>query len=305
MEKGIIISPIFYMGCKKKLIKKGLIDLFPKNIDTFIDVFGGSGIVSMNVEAQRYILNDIDINLYNLYQYFGNNDADDIIMNINNLIKEYQLEENDEVRFSYDTRSKLYDEIKNIKHKISYKNIRTAYNNNREISYLYTILIYCFCHQMRFNSNNEFNMPCGNGTFTKDNIEWIKKSSIFFHNNNTLFFNQNYKDLKIHKLANNDLVYLDPPYLDTTATYNENGGWKLSDEKDLQNMCEELNNKNIKWAMSNVFDNKGKENTQLIEWCGVNQWNIHYFDGHSYHGMVKGKGNTTEVLITNYKEEIL
>ena len=31
----MIISPIFYMGNKKKLIKKGLIELFPKNINKF------------------------------------------------------------------------------------------------------------------------------------------------------------------------------------------------------------------------------------------------------------------------------
>ena len=44
----MIISPIFYMGNKKKLIKKGLVDLFPKNINTFVEPFGGTGIVSMN-----------------------------------------------------------------------------------------------------------------------------------------------------------------------------------------------------------------------------------------------------------------
>ena len=38
----MIISPIFYMGNKKKLIEKGLIDLFPNDIDTFVDLFGRS-----------------------------------------------------------------------------------------------------------------------------------------------------------------------------------------------------------------------------------------------------------------------
>ena len=56
MEKEIIISPIFYMGNKRKLINKGLIDLFPKNIEIFVDVFGGSGIISMNTKASKYIL---------------------------------------------------------------------------------------------------------------------------------------------------------------------------------------------------------------------------------------------------------
>ena len=39
-------SPIFYMGNKYKLLKQ-LIPLFPKQCDTFLDLFGGSGVVSI------------------------------------------------------------------------------------------------------------------------------------------------------------------------------------------------------------------------------------------------------------------
>ena len=49
----MIISPIFYMGNKKKIIKKGLIDLFPKEIDVMVELFGGSSIVSMNTKANK------------------------------------------------------------------------------------------------------------------------------------------------------------------------------------------------------------------------------------------------------------
>lgn len=45
------------MGNKRKLINKGLYQLFPKTIDKFIDLFAGSGIVSMNTKANKiYIL---------------------------------------------------------------------------------------------------------------------------------------------------------------------------------------------------------------------------------------------------------
>ena len=55
------------MGNKKKLINKGLIDLFPKDIDRFVDLFAGSAVVSMNVEAKKYLVNDVDTHLYDLY----------------------------------------------------------------------------------------------------------------------------------------------------------------------------------------------------------------------------------------------
>lgn len=50
------ISPIFYMGNKKKLIKKGLIELFPNDINMLIDMFGGSGVISINTNAEKYII---------------------------------------------------------------------------------------------------------------------------------------------------------------------------------------------------------------------------------------------------------
>ena len=50
------ISPIFYMGNKRRLIKRGLIDLFPEDINIFVEPFGGSGIVSMNVKANKYLM---------------------------------------------------------------------------------------------------------------------------------------------------------------------------------------------------------------------------------------------------------
>lgn len=51
--EDIKISPIFYMGNKKKLIAKGLVNYFPDNIHTFVDLFAGSAVVSMNVQAKK------------------------------------------------------------------------------------------------------------------------------------------------------------------------------------------------------------------------------------------------------------
>lgn len=47
MEEKYKPSPIFYMGNKYKLLKQ-LIPLFPTKFRKFIDVFGGSGVISMN-----------------------------------------------------------------------------------------------------------------------------------------------------------------------------------------------------------------------------------------------------------------
>lgn len=91
MSKKIKKSPIFYMGNKERLIKKGLIDLFPKNIDNFIDLFCGSGIISMNINARRYILNDYNSIIIDLLNLFKNNSAENIIRKMEETIKSHNL----------------------------------------------------------------------------------------------------------------------------------------------------------------------------------------------------------------------
>ena len=107
--------------------------------------------------------------------------------------------------------------------------------------------------------------------------------------------------LKLDTLSTNDFIYLDPPYLNTTATYNENGGWSKSDEEDLYELCEKLSERNIRFGMSNVFENKGIENKKLIKWCEENNWNVYVFDGFTYSACGKGNSKTKEVFITNYE----
>ena len=288
------ISPIFYMGNKKKLINKGLIELFPKNINMFVDLFAGSGVVSMNTVASKYIINDIDTNLIDLYNMFKFTEADTIIEHIENRIEEYGLAKERTKRNEFKDKEKIE------KYKKAYMSLRSDYNKNKTVLDFYTLMFYSFSQQFRFNNKGDFNMPCGNDCFSENNEEYIKNGCNFFSKENVAITNNDFRVLKPCNLSENDFVYLDPPYFNTTATYNENGGWTENDENDLYKLCEELNNCNIKFAMSNVFSNKGITNEKLIEWCKKNNWSVHYFDNFTYSACGKGNGKTVEVLIMNY-----
>lgn len=290
----VIISPIFYMGNKKKLIKKNLIDLFPNNIDKMIDLFGGSAIVSMNTKANQYFINDTDEHLIELYNLFKNNKAEDIINHINMRIDEYGLARERTKRNEFKDKDKIEQ------YKKAYMSFRDYYNKNKNTLDFYTLMFYSFSQQFRFNSKGDFNMPCGNDCFSKTNEEYIKNGCNFFSGNNVFLFSNDFRSLKIDNLTDKDFVYLDPPYLNTTATYNENEGWTIKDEEDLYDLCENLNNKNIKFGLSNVFANKDVENTKIIEWCDKNNWNVYTFDKFSYMACGKGNSNAKEVFITNY-----
>lgn len=286
----MIKSPIFYMGNKEKLIKKGLIDLFPKDINTFIDLFCGSGVVALNVNSNNKILNDKDTNTINLINYFKDNNPNDIIKRITYLINFYELP-----TFSTNTRKFKGDrEI----FKQRYNKLRSDYNTTNDIELLYMLNIFSNSHMLRFNSEGKFNMPFGNGYFTDECKNNIVNNNYKEMNSIT---NYDFRELKIDKLNFNDFIYLDPPYLNTTATYNENGGWTIEDEKYLYELCEKLNNKGIKFGLSNVFENKGIKNEGLIKWCEDNNWNVYTFDKHTYTACGKGNSNAKEVFITNYE----
>ncbi len=152
----------------------------------------------------------------------------------------------------------------------------------------------------RYNRNGEFN---NSFHITRNGITPNRLEKIIFEwsdllkENNVEFIACSYEEIKPQK---RDFVYLDPPYANTTATYNENNGWTEEDENALYSMCERLNGYGIRFGMSNVFENKGVKNQRLIDWCNQHDWNIYTFDKFTYMACGKGNSNAKEVFITNY-----
>ena len=123
------------MGNKKKLIQKGLIELFPKDIDCFIDVFAGSSVVSMNVKANQYYINDNDKNLKQLYELFKSYESNSIINHINSRIDEYGLARER-------TSHKVFQDNRKEKYKSAYYTFREYYNKNKNTLDFYTLMFY-------------------------------------------------------------------------------------------------------------------------------------------------------------------
>jgi DNA adenine methylase len=130
----------------------------------------------------------------------------------------------------------------------------------------------------------------------------LKKINAEFQNNN--FENFNYDNLTFE-----DFVYADPPYLITTGTYNDGKrgftGWNEIEEQKLLTILDKLNKTNIKFALSNVIEHKGKTNEILINWINKNNYIINYikknYSNSNYQTKIRDKNSSVEVLITNYK----
>lgn len=244
----------------------------------------------MNYHASKIIVNDINPYLFEFYKMFRDNSAGTIIFKIlSNLdffgLPRHGVKQNSEEAEIYKPR---------------YIKMREYANDTKDWIDIYSCMFYAFSQQMRFNSKGEFNMPFGNGAFTDQNQLYIHSGCDFFQSDNVYITNKDFRELKVDKLNESDFVYLDPPYFNTTATYNENNGWSMDDESDLFELCESLDRHNIRFGISNVFQCKGKENTHLIEWCEKCNWNVYSFESFTYMACGKGNANAKEVFICNY-----
>lgn len=298
-------SPLNYVGGKYKLLNQ-LTKKFPSEVNTFVDYFCGGGNVGVNINAKKVIAVDKEKYLINVLNLFKNYSYTEIIDKLDNIIEKYKLSNTYINGYDYykcDSSSGLGSYNKQ-----RYLKLRNDYNKMKEESDEKTfkflvLIIYGFNHQIRFNSSGEFNMPVGKRDFNRS----IRKNLLAFceklKSKNVEFISEDFKKFKIDNLTSEDFCYFDPPYFLGDASYNENNNWTEKDEKDLLNYINKLNEKNIKFALSNVTQHRGEKNNILIDWAIENKYNINYLDynynNSNYHS--KSKLNVTEeVLITNY-----
>ncbi len=302
----LIQSPLNYTGGKFKLLPQ-ILPLFPANIDIFVDLFCGGANVGVNVKSNKTILNDTNDNLTLLFSMFKNL-GDDFLPLVDEIIGKYQLSQSSKYGYDYyncDSNTGLapYNKDKFLK-------LRDDFNNSKDIGYyhyamLYTLILYSFNNQIRFNSNGHFNLPVGKRDYNEKMKQKLQKFIDRLKGKDYKFSNLDFRDFDISTLNSNSFVYADPPYLITCATYNEQGGWNEADEHDLLDFLNDLHKNNIKFALSNVLRSKGKENSILIDWTQRNSdkykvINLNYSYNNSNYQTKNKNEITEEVLIINY-----
>lgn len=306
MSLPLISSPLNYTGGKYKLLPQ-ILPLFPKNIDTFIDLFCGGCNVGLNVKAKKIIYNDNNIKLCNLYNFLKNIDTDKALKGIYQIISDYNLTLVSKYGYEYYN----CDSKKGVGNynRQGFLKLRNDFNTKYKIEQnwlmFYVMIVYAFNNQIRFNSKGEYNLPVGKRDFNAKMEEKIIKFIERIKSQNSIFLCKDFRIFDIDNLNYNDFVYIDPPYLITCATYNENGGWTNDDEKCLLNFIDNLNNKGIKFAFSNVLNSKGKSNEILKDWLKNRNYFTYHLDFNYANSNYQTKNkiaSSDEVLIVNYKD---
>ena len=201
----------------KRRLAQDLIELFPKH-NLYIEPFFGAGGMFFNKPKAKYnIMNDIDSDVYNLYNVIKNKK--------NELKRELKLTPYHLDLWNYWKKNKETDSIQ--------KAIRFLYLSN--LGFL--------------GQNKTMN-------FTKGNAFQIIPSKIdetYKLLDGVQFMNFNYKKMfkkisGINLYKEKTFIYCDPPYINTFHNYST--GFSQKDSNDLFDILEETN---IKWGMSEFY----------------------------------------------------
>lgn len=302
-ESSYIKSAINYTGGKYNLLPQ-IFPYFPTDYDNFFDIFSGGANVGVNANPKGNVyLNDIESHIIELYEVLSSTPHEEVLRKVKSIIEQYGLSDTKANGYKYyalNSASGLGKYNKN-----RYINLRYDYNNGvfdedklKPIVF-YVLIVFGFNNQIRFNSKGEYNLPVGKRDFNTQMEKKLKEFQNGLQEKEFIFSSKDFR--KFTNIGKNDFVYLDPPYLISTASYNENGAWNEVDEKDLYVFLDKLHERGTRWALSNVFRHNGRTNSLLIEWS--NKYNIHLlnynYNNSNYQSKAK-KNETQEVLITNF-----
>ena len=293
-----------YTGGKARILPF-LLDLFPKEIDCFYDLFCGGLNVSLNAESQRVVANDVNTRLMDIYRNVASFDSfDSLDKCIRDSIARYGLH----CQMDGD----LIDGVEGTVESVSregYERLRDAYNSTGDPLLLLVLVFYSFNNCIRFNRQFQFNMPIGKSCYNAKNREELMAMHHIVRSRGFEFTSKSFDGFPLDAFNDGDFVYFDPPYLITDAVYNESNndesGWTEKEEAGMYDYIDSLDARGIRFGLSNAVMNNGKTNGILNGW--MRKYRVFYPDIKYTNASYQRRNRdseTVEVYVTNVKEAV-
>ncbi len=306
-QRELIQSPLNYTGGKFRLLPQ-ILPHFPQDIDCFVDLFCGGGNVGINANCNKVIFNDNNPLLRYMFGTFKNMDKQATFELIDSIIEKYGLSNTD--KYGYDYYGCNSSDGLAKYNTPAYLRLREDFNKRKTYDYayyitLYVLIVYAFNNQIRFNRKGEFNLPAGKRDFNSKMREKLSSFIDRLKSGDYKFESYDFRELPNAEWDEKTFVYVDPPYLISCATYNEQDGWNETLERELLNYLDNLHKRGIRFALSNVLTSKGKTNHILMDWINANlgRYRVIYLDytySNSNYQTKDRTSKTDEVLIVNF-----
>jgi DNA adenine methylase len=231
-----LVAPFLkWVGGKRQLMPS-IVELLPKNIKelNYIEPFIGGGAVLFNLQPKNAVINDFNKELINVYEIIKNN--------LPELIEDLK---------KHDNNADYFYQIRSLDRTEEFTNLTPVERASRVIYLNKT----CFNGLYRVNNAGEFNAPFGR--YKNPNIvnePTLKAVNKYLNSNNVILRSGDYADI-LTEANENSFVYLDPPYHPISENSNftgyVQGGWNIFDQIRLREFCDQLNERGIKFLLSN------------------------------------------------------
>ena len=292
---------IKWAGGKGKLIPQ-LKNFYPFKLENikiskYVEPFVGGGAVLINI-LQEYDVKeayafDINIDLINCYNV--------IKFDVEGLIEKLEIKEKEYKKLSSKERQEYFYNIVRIYN--SYKINENEINLKRASEFIFLNRT-CFNGLYRVNKNGEFNVPYGkykNPTICDESN--LRKLSYLIKN--VKFQYGDYKESEEY-IDCNTFVYFDPPYrpLSNTAGFTSYTKEDFNDDnqKELASYYRILNEKDAKLMLSNSNPKNTNQNDNFFEEIYKGFYISEISAKRMINSNAKGRGEISELLITNYKQ---
>ena len=235
MKKNMLVAPVLkWVGGKRQLIDT-FSPLLPKKITSYCEPFVGGGALLFHLQPNVATINDINEELIGVYAVIKDH--------VDELIEELKKYRNDPEFFysvrEWDRDIEKYKSLSDIE-----KAARILYLNKT-----------CYNGLYRVNNAGEFNTPFGH--YRNPNIvnePVMRAVSAYFNGAKVNFSALDYAET-LSRVKKGTFVYLDPPYDPVSDTSNftgyVKGGFSKEEQIRLRQCCDELDNRGIKFMLSN------------------------------------------------------
>lgn len=277
MKRNKLIAPFLkWVGGKRQLMP-AITGFLPQEITNYYEPFIGGGAVLFHLQPKKATINDFNEALINVYNT--------IKINPEELIEDLKTHKN-ESQYFYNVRAldreEGFSELSDVK-----KASRVIYLNKT-----------CYNGLYRVNSSGEFNSPFGK--YKNPNIVneiTIREVSKYLNSNEITILNGDFEDA-VKGIRKGAFVYFDPPYHpiseSSSFTGYVEGGFGVDEQIRLRDLCVSLNEKGVKFLLSNSA-------TPFIEEL-YKDFEINYVKAsRSINSNAKKRGEIDEVLIRNYE----
>lgn len=278
MASNELVAPVVkWVGGKRQLIQQ-IAPLIPKVYTTYCEPFLGGGAVLFHLQPKHAVVNDANSDLIELY-----------------VVIRDCVEELIESLGAHENTAEYFYEIRAIdRDKERYAALSPVDRASRLIYLNKT----CYNGLFRVNNAGEFNTPFG--AYKNPNIVnavTLRAVSKYLRENDIVFSSGDFAQV-LASLPEKSFVYFDPPYdpvSDSSAfTGYTSGGFGRDEQIRLRECCDELNERGIRFLLSN-------SDTEFIR----EQYSSYTIDtvqaARNINSRGDRRGNVSEVLVRNYR----